>query len=171
MEEIELSSKDKCFVDYAHTPHALTASLESIREAFSSFDNRMGQINMGEVSNPNIWCIFGCGGDRDREKRPLMAEIAETMADHIVITNDNPRTENEDKIIMEITSGFRSETSYKVILDRKEAIYYCLNKIAKSSDSNVLLITGKGHEEYQEVNNKKIPFSDKDVVDSFKNNF
>ena len=152
MEEIELSYKDKCFVDYAHTPQALYDSLWSILDVFP---------------HHNIWCIFGCGGDRDEKKRPLMAELAEARADHIVVTNDNPRTENELKIIMEITSGFRSETSYKVILDRKEAIYYCLNKIAKSNKSNVLLIAGKGHEEYQEINGKRIPFSDKEVVESY----
>lgn len=170
MEEIELSPKDKCFIDYAHTPQALGASLESIQEAFSAFDNKVDHIKIGEVSNPDIWCIFGCGGERDKKKRPLMAEIAEAMADHVVVTNDNPRKENKHKIIEEIASGFRSKTSFKVILDRKEAIYYCLNKIAISNKSNVLLIAGKGHEEYQEVNDKKIPFSDKDVVDYYKNN-
>ena len=96
-----------------------------------------------------------------------MAQIAESLANHVIVTNDNPRTEDEDKIIMEITSGFESETSYKVILDRKEAIYYCLSKIAKSTDNNVLLIAGKGHEEYQEINGKRTPFSDKEVVESY----
>ena len=152
MEEIELSSKDKCYVDYAHTPQALSGSLWSITNALPLH---------------NIWCVFGCGGDRDKKKRPEMAQIAESLANHVIVTNDNPRTEDEDKIIMEITSGFESETSYKVILDRKEAIYYCLSKIAKSTDNNVLLIAGKGHEEYQEINGKRTPFSDKEVVESY----
>ena len=159
MEEIELSKKDKCFIDYAHTPQALKASLVSIKEAFSSAEEKL-----------KIWCIFGCGGERDNKKRPLMAKIAERIAHHTVITYDNPRLENENKIIKEITLGFRDKTSFKVILKRKEAIYYCLRKIAKSKEINILLIAGKGHEEFQEINNKKIPFSDKDIVNSFKNN-
>ena len=97
-----------------------------------------------------------------------MALTAEALANHVIVTNDNPRTENELMIIKEITLGFKSDTSYEVILDRKEAIYYCLRKIAKSADSNVLLIAGKGHEEYQEINGKKIHFSDTEVVNSFK---
>ena len=154
MEEIELSSKDKCYVDYAHTPQALDNSLWSIANA---------------LPHHKIWCVFGCGGDRDGKKRPEMALTAEALANHVIVTNDNPRTENELMIIKEITLGFKSDTSYEVILDRKEAIYYCLRKIAKSADSNVLLIAGKGHEEYQEINGKKIPFSDTEVVNSFKN--
>ena len=154
MEEIELSSKDKCYVDYAHTPQALDGSLWSIKNALPLH---------------KIWCVFGCGGDRDGKKRPEMALTPEALANHVIVTNDNPRTENELMIIKEITLGFKSDTSYEVILDRKEAIYYCLRKIAKSADSNVLLIAGKGHEEYQEINGKKIPFSDTEVVNSFKN--
>ena len=99
-----------------------------------------------------------------------MAEFAEAKADHVVVTNDNPRKESEHKIIKDITSGFKSNNSFKVILDRRKAINYCLDKINQSNKSNLLLIAGKGHEEYQEVGDKKIPFSDKGIVEFFKSN-
>ena len=170
MEEIELSPKDRCYVDYAHTPHALSVSLESLKEAFSTINVNSFKNRKREISNPDIWCIFGCGGNRDKEKRPLMAEIAEAKADHVIVTNDNPRKESEHKIVEDIISGFKSNNSFKVILDRRKAINYCLDKIDKNNKSNLLLIAGKGHEEYQEVGDKKIPFSDKGIVEFFKSN-
>ena len=151
MELISINSKDKCFIDYAHTPEALEKSLLELREAF----------------NGNIWCIFGCGGDRDKSKRPLMGKIAEKLSDNLVITNDNPRNEEEMEIINQIMLKTKNNTSIKIIKDRELAIGFCLKKIAEDSQPNILLIAGKGHEQYQEVQGKKIPFRDVDIVNSF----
>ena len=90
MEMINLSPKDKCYIDYAHTPEALDTALRDLKEAYPE---------------SNIWCLFGCGGDRDKAKRPLMGRVAETIADNVVITNDNPRNENEMDIINQYSFG------------------------------------------------------------------
>ena len=152
MDLILLSEKDKCFIDYAHTPEALETALTELKEAFK---------------NSNLWCIFGCGGDRDRDKRPKMGQVAELLSDFLVITNDNPRTENEFDVIEEINQGIKNKTRIKIIPNRKEAILYCLNKIKTNKESNVLLIAGKGHEDYQDVLGKRVHFSDHEQVKSF----
>jgi len=136
------------FVDYAHTPDALEKVLKALKELKPS----------------KIITVFGCGGDRDREKRPLMGKIAEKLSDVIVITSDNPRSEEPEKIIEEILKGIERKENTKVIPDRKEAITEAL-KIKKSND--IVLIAGKGHENYQIIGNEIIPFSDSKVVREF----
>lgn len=128
-------------VDYAHTPDGLKNALSALR-----------QHNKGD-----IWCVFGCGGDRDKGKRPLMAEIAEKMAAKLIITDDNPRNEASDQIINQILSGLTGRAEVVVENDRAKAIDYAINH-ARQGD--VVLIAGKGHEEYQDVCGSRMVFSD-----------
>lgn len=128
-------------IDYAHTAQALEAACQSIREHFDS----------------TFWCIFGCGGDRDQDKRPLMAAAAEKCADHVIVTSDNPRHENPDDIIAQITQGFTTPEKHAVRADRKEAIRHALSN-AKPGD--VVLIAGKGHESSQIIGDVHIAFND-----------
>ena len=152
MELIPLSKKDNCFIDYAHTPEALENSLVELRDTFKDV---------------KIWCVFGCGGDRDKTKRPQMGKIAEKLSDFLVITNDNPRTENEMNIINEISRGLKNNSIVKIIPNRKEAIFFCLREIRESKESNVLLIAGKGHESYQDILGRKSHFNDHEEVKEF----
>lgn len=136
--------KDGCplvVVDYAHTPDALQQALMALRE------HTVGKLH----------CVFGCGGDRDRSKRPVMARIAEQYADHVVVTDDNPRNEASKLIIADILSGFKNDQAVKVIPDRASAI---AKTIADARESDVILVAGKGHENYQLVGDKSLPFSD-----------
>ena len=138
-----LSKKEaKIYVDYAHTPDALTAALFSIRE----------------LTENNITLVFGCGGGRDRFKRPIMGEIAENFADCIIITDDNPRNEDSNKIRKSI---LETCTSAIEIPNRKKAIITAINK-GEKGDS--ILIAGKGHEKFQIIGDKKIPFSDQEII-------
>ncbi len=105
--------------------------------------------------------LFGCGGDRDHDKRPLMAKACERYADFIIVTSDNPRSENPEKIISEILPGFSENAEFTVVTDREEAIAYGINH-AKPGDTFVLL--GKGHETYQIIREKTIPFDERRIV-------
>jgi len=135
-------------VDYAHTPD----SLENILRACKTYTK-------GEII-----CVFGCGGDRDRAKRPMMGEIAGKLAGYTVITTDNPRTEEPKDIIHEIEEGMKkTKGKYKIIVDRAKAIEHALRR-AKKND--LVLIAGKGHETYQEVNGVKHHFDDKEVINN-----
>ena len=128
-------------VDYAHTPDGLENALHALREHFP-----------GRIS-----CVFGCGGDRDRGKRPLMAEIAERLADDIIITDDNPRNEDSAAIIHEIRAGFSARAKVRVEPDRARALGLAIGGALADA---VVLIAGKGHETYQEVKGSRLPFSD-----------
>ena len=132
-------------VDYAHTPDGLRSALTALRDHFKG----------------RIWCVFGCGGNRDRGKRPLMGEIAEQFADRIILTDDNPRNEAGDKIVQHIRSGMRDPRSALVIRDRAEAIDHAINEAA---EDDVILVAGKGHENYQEFNGARSIFSDANHV-------
>ena len=111
--------------------------------------------------------MFGCGGERDKDKRPKMGKIAESLSDFLLVTNDNPRSENELDIIKDIRKGIKNKKEVKFIPSRKEAISYCLNKIKVGGESNILLNYGKGHEEYQDILGKRIKFSDHQQVKDF----
>jgi len=104
-----------------------------------------------------IWCVFGCGGNRDSGKRPLMGEIAEQHADHLILTDDNPRNEQGDEIIAHISKGITDQSRIRIIRDRGEAIDFAISN-ARSGD--VVLIAGKGHENYQEADGVRQIFSD-----------
>jgi UDP-N-acetylmuramoyl-L-alanyl-D-glutamate--2,6-diaminopimelate ligase len=133
--------KPLAVVDYAHTPDALAKALAALREHCRGA----------------LWCVFGCGGDRDPGKRPLMGAIADELADCIIVTDDNPRTESPQAITRAITGGIHSHPA-RVIHDRGEAIGTAL-KEAKASD--VVLIAGKGHEDYQIYGDTRRVFSDR----------
>ena len=126
-------------IDYAHTPDAMEKIISTVKI----------------MDHNKIITIFGCGGNREKEKRPKMGEIASLLSDYVILTNDNPRDENPKEIIREIKQNMNN--NYKIIYDRKKAIQEGI-KMLKEND--VLLILGKGHEEYQVIDNKKIFFSD-----------
>lgn len=128
-------------VDFAHTPDALCSVLSAIRQH----------------STQRLWCVFGCGGDRDSGKRPLMAEIAEHIADEIVVTSDNPRSESPQEIINDVMGGFARPEKVHSIPDREAAIRYAINN---ASAGDCILIAGKGHENYQLIGSERLPFSD-----------
>jgi UDP-N-acetylmuramoyl-L-alanyl-D-glutamate--2,6-diaminopimelate ligase len=132
-------------VDYAHTPDAIEQVLGSLKEL--------------KGASGRLICVFGCGGDRDRGKRPLMGEVASRLADFSIVTSDNPRSEDPRAIITEIAAGMRGE--YRVEPDRAQAIAAAL-KTARAGD--VVLIAGKGHEAYQEIAGVKRPFDDREVA-------
>ena len=139
-------------VDYAHSPDAL----ENVLNSISKVKNVVGQ--------GRIITVFGCGGDRDKKKRPLMAAIAEKFSDQVIVTSDNPRTENPETIIEEIKSGFINANRAMFITDRKKAIEKALS-VAQQGD--VVLIAGKGHEDYQIIGTEKNYFSDYVVAKNF----
>ena len=132
-------------VDYAHTPDGLRSALVGLRDHFEG----------------NIWCVFGCGGNRDKGKRPMMGEIAEKFADKLVIADDNPRNEEGDEIVQHILSGINNRSKVTILRDRAEAISFAI-KNAKTGD--VVLVAGKGHETYQDIGGNKLIFSDASQV-------
>lgn len=140
------------FVDYAHTPDALENVLSSLQA-----------VRKQSGSASRIWTIFGCGGDRDKGKRPLMAQKAAAHSDFVMVTSDNPRTEDANAIIADVMTGFKAEDKRKVFSEanRKEAIRKVLSEAAPH---DVILIAGKGHEDYQIVGSEKFKFSDYDVA-------
>src|SRR6266516_210728 len=144
LELVPAKRKFQVFVDYAHTPDALANVLKTLREL-----------------QPNrLITVFGCGGDRDRQKRPLMAEMADRLADYSIITSDNPRKEDPSAIIAETEKGFRSNR-YEKIVDRTEAIN---RAVALARPRDIVLVAGKGHENYQEFADYTIPFDDIQVA-------
>lgn len=141
-------------IDYAHTPDALENTLCAVREI-------LGYKQKGKVIT-----VFGCGGNRDRTKRPLMAHIATKLSDVTIITSDNPRHEEPNIIIDEIISGVKTGSVVYREIDRSKAIVMAL-ELAQEND--VVLIAGKGHEEYQIIGDTKIPFSDRKIVEKYLN--
>jgi len=144
LEAVDAGQDFAVLVDYAHTDDALANVLRALRE----------------LQPRRVILVFGCGGDRDRTKRPRMAKVAESMADAIVVTNDNPRTEEPGQIFADIRAGFSAAALQTIteIPDRREAIEYALRQ-ADSGD--VVLIAGKGHEDYQLVQGKRLDFDDR----------
>jgi UDP-N-acetylmuramoyl-L-alanyl-D-glutamate--2,6-diaminopimelate ligase len=128
-------------VDYAHTPDALEQALVSLRDHVEG----------------NLYCVFGCGGERDVGKRPQMAAIAEKFADGVIVTDDNPRGENGDAIVADIVAGFAQPDAVEVQRDRATAIR---RAIARARRGDIVLVAGKGHESYQEIDGRKLPFDD-----------
>jgi len=147
MEAFGGGAKPLVIVDYAHTPDALEQVLKALREHCQG----------------RLWCVFGCGGDRDAGKRPLMGAIAETLADRVIVTNDNPRSEDPEQILADIKQGMTHPELIQTLPDRQRAI---AEVIAAAKAGDVVLIAGKGHEASQQIGNKQIPFSDIDEVTS-----
>jgi len=132
-------------IDYAHTPQALINVLKVLREKCAG----------------KLWCVFGCGGNRDQGKRKLMAEAVEKYADMAVVTDDNPRFEDPEQITNEIEHGFSSVSNYSLIHDRKNAIEFA---IQGAHEKDIVLIAGKGHETVQIINGEHLPFDDKRIA-------
>lgn len=133
------------FVDYAHKPDALENVLKTLRE----------------VVPARILLVFGCGGERDVGKRPLMGAIAAKLADYTILTSDNPRDEDAEAIVQDIREGFRTSTNYETLLDRREALSKVL-RLARPGD--VVVVAGKGHENYQLIGGRKLPFDDAAIL-------
>jgi len=132
-------------VDYAHTPQALEQALQSLRDHGSG----------------RLWCVFGCGGERDPGKRPLMGAIAERCADYAIVTNDNPRREQPRRIVQDILTGMRYPDRVRVVEDRRSAIQQA---ITEAATTDIVLVAGKGHENYQLLGEQRLPFNDRSVV-------
>ncbi len=145
LERVAVTAPFTVYIDFAHTPDALRRTIETLRE--------LGQ--------GRVMALFGCGGDRDRGKRPLMGETVTALADYSVLTSDNPRSENPTAIIDDVKPGLKTGAPVAVIVDRREAIKHLLQK---AQQGDMLLIAGKGDESYQEINGVKYPWSDRDVV-------
>lgn len=148
MEMITAAHKPTVIVDYAHTPDALEKALAAARLH----------------CHGKLWCIFGCGGDRDNGKRPLMAQIAEKLADKVIATDDNPRTEDPAKIMADIQAGFTNLAQVQIIHQRAEAIK---TAIQSAVENDVILIAGKGHEDYQIIGTEKHHFSDQETAKNY----
>lgn len=153
LERIQNTKQLHVFVDYAHTPDALKNVLSTLRT----------------LAPQKIITVFGCGGDRDREKRPLMGKEVARFSDFAIVTSDNPRTEDPQKIIAEIlpgmeSAGMRPDQDFQVIPDRRQAIQQALNQAAAN---DVVLIAGKGHENYQIIDTQKLPFDDREIAKEF----
>ncbi len=141
MQSLGGNGKPVVVVDYAHTPDALEKTLQALRHHTPG----------------KLICVFGCGGDRDPAKRPLMAKIAESGADRVFVTNDNPRREDPEKILHDIMQGFGHPSAIEVELDRAKAIQ---KSIQSAAASDCVLIAGKGAEHYQQIGDNRIPFDD-----------
>jgi UDP-N-acetylmuramoyl-L-alanyl-D-glutamate--2,6-diaminopimelate ligase len=150
MEIVNISHKGvrrSFIVDFAHTPDALEKTLKTLK---------------GGLKKGRLWVLFGCGGDRDSLKRPVMGEIAAKYADVVVVTSDNPRSENPEKIIRDITQPLeQAGRPFTAITLRKEAMWFCVENMSKD---DVCLVAGRGHEEFQIIGSEKVPFRDAEVL-------
>jgi UDP-N-acetylmuramoyl-L-alanyl-D-glutamate--2,6-diaminopimelate ligase len=145
LERVASAAPFSVYIDFAHTPDALQRTIETLRE-----------LGQGQVM-----VLFGCGGDRDRGKRPLMGHVVTALADYSVLTSDNPRTEDPAAIIDDVKPGLTPGAPVAVMVGRREAIRHLLQK-AQAGD--ILLVAGKGDEDYQEIHHVKYPWSDREVV-------
>ena len=142
MERVEAAAGlPTVYVDYAHSPQAIDVALRALRAHCKG----------------KLWCVFGCGGDRDTGKRPQMARNAEMRADRLVVTSDNPRGEEPGQIIAQIVDGLRQPNRATVLEDRAAAIAWAIREAATD---DIILIAGKGHENYQLIGTERIDFSD-----------
>jgi UDP-N-acetylmuramoyl-L-alanyl-D-glutamate--2,6-diaminopimelate ligase len=145
LEPVRTGLDFQVFVDYAHTDDALQHVLKTVRE----------------ITRARLIVVFGCGGDRDRSKRPLMGRVASTLADLAIVTSDNPRGEEPAAIIEEIVAGIAPGAAVETREDRREAVRHA---VAVAGSGDVIVIAGKGHEHFQEYAGKTIPFDDRQAV-------
>ena len=146
MELVKTDTPYSVIIDYAHTPDGLENVLTSVRE----------------ITDGRVICVFGCGGDRDKTKRPVMGEIGARLADFVIVTSDNPRTEKPEAIINDILVGLKGyDTPYAVIPDRVAAIHYAMDH---AQPGDVIVLAGKGHEDYQEIDHKHYPMDERVIV-------
>ena len=144
-------------VDYAHTPDAVLQTLANLKLISGALDSQ-------------LWCVLGCGGDRDKTKRPIMAQVACDLSDKVIFTSDNPRSEDPNQIIKDMELGLSSaaKRKYVNIVDRYEAIKAAVNF---SKPGDIILIAGKGHEKYQDIKGVKQDFDDKAILQNIFNSF
>jgi len=147
LQELRKKGFPRVFVDYAHTPDAIINVLTALKDIVPP--------------NGKLVTVFGCGGNRDKTKRPKMAEAAASLSDFVIVTTDNPRFEEPEAIIDDAIEGFSSKSNYRQITDRKEAIEFA---VKNSSGNDIIAILGKGHENYQEIKGVRHPFSDVSVI-------
>ncbi|TXI18973.1 MAG: UDP-N-acetylmuramoyl-L-alanyl-D-glutamate--2,6-diaminopimelate ligase [Nitrosomonas sp.] len=159
MEKFTAAGQPVVIVDYAHTPDALEKALCTLREILRTTASHLSGKDK-QKHQSRLYCVVGCGGDRDKGKREMIGEVATRLADEVIFTSDNPRSENALNIIKDIAAG-ASSNNYQIEVDRTSAIYQAADN-AQLGD--IVLIAGKGHEKFQEIKGKKIPFSDIDVV-------
>ena len=145
MERLAHPGRALAVVDYAHTPDALRTVLGTLRD----------------LSPRRLWCVFGCGGERDRGKRSLMGAVAEALSDYVVLTDDNPRGEDATAIVADIQRGLRQPDRAYVHRDRACAIRFALGQ---ADQRDIVLVAGKGHEDYQLIGSRRLPFSDRQVI-------
>jgi UDP-N-acetylmuramoyl-L-alanyl-D-glutamate--2,6-diaminopimelate ligase len=145
LEAVVSNAPFRVFVDYAHTPDALGNVLGCLRP----------------MTGGDLICVFGCGGDRDSSKRPVMGKIASKICDRLILTSDNPRTEDADKILAEIQKGVPAEGNYSIIKDRREAIFEALSSAGRG---DIVVIAGKGHEDRQIIGDEAVHFDDREVA-------
>lgn len=145
MELIKQANQAAVVVDFAHTPDGLEQALASLRG----------------FCKGKLWCLIGCGGDRDRGKRKLMGSTAEAGCDQVILTSDNPRSEEPKAILDEMLGGFKQPENAISMVDRREAIAYAIKHAGKN---DVILIAGKGHETWQEIKGEKFPFNDRTIA-------
>jgi UDP-N-acetylmuramyl tripeptide synthase len=131
-------------IDYAHTPDAVAQAVQAL-------------LPLAHSRGGELTCVLGCGGDRDAAKRPMMAAAAEQYAQHVVLTSDNPRSEDPQTILNHMLAGLQNKASAIVITDRAQAIAHTVQHVRAQ---DVVLVAGKGHEDYQEISGVKHPFSD-----------
>ena len=148
LEEVSSDASFKVFVDYAHTPNAL--------------ENVLGAVK--EMVKGDLVCVFGCGGDRDRTKRPLMGTIASKICDKVIVTSDNPRGEEPEEIIEHIKKGMSEYNNYSIIINREAAIKEAIDE---ASANDVIVIAGKGHEDYQIIGDEKLHFDDREIAKKY----
>jgi len=145
LEVFDCGRERRAVIDYAHTPDALEKALVALKE----------------ITEGRLICVFGCGGDRDKGKRPQMGRIAEEKADLIIVTDDNPRSEDSQGIINDIVAGMSEPEKRKIIPNRRTAIFQAV-RLAQPGD--LILLAGKGHEQYQEIKGVKFPFNEADII-------
>jgi len=148
MQPVRASAGPLVIVDYAHTPDALEQALRACQQ------HQPGRL----------WCVFGCGGDRDRAKRPLMARAAARYSAQLIVTDDNPRTESPQQIVEDILAGMPADAQFQVLHDREQAIG---RAITRADDQDIVLIAGKGHETYQDAQGERRPFDDVVVAERY----
>ena len=148
LEAVENSKKINIFIDFAHKPEALENVLQTLRAC----------------TKGKLYVVFGCGGNRDRSKRPLMMHIAENYADHAWVTSDNPRFEPQGQIFEDMRGGLKDITKADFIIDRTEAVHRALKEC---KEGDCVLIAGKGAEETQEINGQFLPYNDRKTVEAY----
>jgi UDP-N-acetylmuramyl tripeptide synthase len=149
MQQVALPDAPLAVIDYAHTPDALAKALAALRP--------LAEIRGAEGAGGKLWVVFGAGGDRDAGKRVPMGAAAAEGADVVVVTSDNPRSENAEAIASQVAAGAANARELITVIDRSRAIAHA---IANAASADVVLIAGKGHEDYQIIGTEKFPFSD-----------